>query len=280
MSRSKAKLTQWTTKEINFLKKNLSVLSVEEIARKLNRPYLGVVYKVASLRPSVPAKDIKIPRGKGLDKKSLTRLRNSLESWEGTFRGFCQKNGVPAVYASVALAKFDPDFWQAYADGAGLVEVVCRGCHGKFYWPEGQDRDTCSPRCRSRKKRDEDYFDGARKTAVGLLDGVCQLCLEPKTKGLSAHHLIGKGNDPDNLLMVALCVGCHQLVTQLSLRKFLASEDAWERLIRLVFIRQNVRLEGFSELASCKSEVSVTPLSLEEFCAHEGVDPKDLPIKS
>jgi hypothetical protein len=121
-----------------------------------------------------------------------------------------------------------------------------------------------------------EYFDGDRLNAVGIVEGVCQLCLEPKAKGLSAHHMIGKGNDPNNRLMVALCVGCHQAVTILAMRSFLENPDGWERLISLVQVRKMVRRESFESVASIKARVNWRTLSLLEHLQEDGVDPEDL----
>ena len=134
----------------------------------------------------------------------------------------------------------------------------------------------CSSRCTSRHKRNLEYFDGARLNAVGIVEGVCQLCFEPKTKGLSAHHMVGKGNDPTNRLMVALCVGCHQAVTILSMRSFLENPEGWERLISLVQIRKLVRRESFNNVSSIKTKVNWRTLSLLEYLEEDGVDPEDL----
>jgi hypothetical protein len=55
---------------------------------------------------------------------------------------------------------------------------------------------------------------------------------------LSAHHVLGKGNDPDNAYLIALCSGCHQIVGILAGRLFAEQEQGWENLINLVLSRR------------------------------------------
>jgi pterin-4a-carbinolamine dehydratase len=51
--------------------------------------------------------------------------------------------------------------------------------------------------------------------------------------------MLGKENDPDNNHLIALCSGCHHIVTIVSGRKFAATPEAWEVLIQLVIFRKN-----------------------------------------
>jgi hypothetical protein len=50
--------------------------------------------------------------------------------------------------------------------------------------------------------------------------------------------MIGKENDPENEYLVALCPGCHQLVTLLGGRTFAGTAEVWESLIQLAMIRK------------------------------------------
>ena len=51
--------------------------------------------------------------------------------------------------------------------------------------------------------------------------------------------MLGKENDPDNQHLIALCSGCHHIVTIVAGRRFAATPEAWEVLIQLVLIRKN-----------------------------------------
>ena len=174
-----------------------------------------------------------------------------------------------------ALQHRDPEWFSKSINRLGVTGLSCPGC-GSVFYQTSTSHKFCSSRCTSRHKRNLEYFDGARLNAVGIVEGVCQLCFEPKTKGLSAHHMVGKGNDPTNRLMVALCVGCHQAVTILSMRSFLENPEGWERLISLVQIRKLVRRESFNNVSSIKTKVNWRTLSLLEYLEEDGVDPEDL----
>ena len=63
------------------------------------------------------------------------------------------------------------------------------------------------------------------------------MCMAPKST-LSAHHVLGKANDPSNEYLVALCAGCHHLVGMLAGRTFAESPQGWENLINLVLSRR------------------------------------------
>jgi hypothetical protein len=51
--------------------------------------------------------------------------------------------------------------------------------------------------------------------------------------------MLGKENDPNNEHLIALCQGCHNIVTILGGRRFVATPEAWEVLIQLVVTRKN-----------------------------------------
>jgi hypothetical protein len=268
----------WTEPEIELLKSLLSKgLELDEIASRLNRTYLGTAHKAAAVLTlgERGGKPLKVPRGKGLSKREVSKLWGSVKGWSKTWAGFCRRHKIDAVLAASAMDLYFPDEWPAEAARLGLEKASCPGCAAFFYRAKVKGRATCSNRCTGRIRRDSEYFDGMRMEAVGMAEGVCQVCMVKPKRGLSAHHVLGKGNDPDNKLMVALCVGCHQLVTDLSLRGFLFDSAAWVRLIKLVLMRKYVNLEDFNKNASFSIDVSWSPLSLLEYCEGEGIDPED-----
>ena len=97
-------------------------------------------------------------------------------------------------------------------------------------------RKYCSAKCGNDYRVDQSYFGGKRDTTIGLLEKTCQVCKRKNIKGLSSHHVIGKENDLDNLYLVALCRGCHQLITILGRRNF--NSAIWESLIRYSVLRK------------------------------------------
>ncbi|PZR66742.1 MAG: hypothetical protein DLM66_12610 [Candidatus Dormiibacter spiritus] len=96
-----------------------------------------------------------------------------------------------------------------------------------------------------------------------MATGICQLCGRRDAKGLSAHHLIGKDNDPTDQLLIALCPGCHRLVGVLAGRAFVESTSAWETLIHLVLLRRKGN-EDADRFAAVHSDVDIKWLTTEE----------------
>ena len=267
---------KWSRDEVDKLKRLLlEGLSLKAAAQELERPYWGVAVKASTLetteRKTSPAG--KAPRG--MDKKKLKSLIKDFDQSHLSARAFCRKRKIPFRKFVSALQHRDPEWFSKSINRLGVKGLSCPGC-GSVFYQTSTSHKFCSSRCTSRHKRNLEYFDGARLNAVGIVEGVCQLCFEPKTKGLSAHHMVGKGNDPTNRLMVALCVGCHQAVTILSMRSFLENPEGWERLISLVQIRKLVRRESFNNVSSIKTKVNWRTLSLLEYLEEDGVDPEDL----
>jgi len=77
------------------------------------------------------------------------------------------------------------------------------------------------------------YFGGRRMEAIGLREGVCQLCFGTFDKWLSAHHVLGKERDPENNALIALCRGCHDMVTNLSARSWVERSESVTELVAL-----------------------------------------------
>lgn len=90
-------------------------------------------------------------------------------------------------------------------------EKVCPYCDRKYVGKS----DTCSRRCASRKKRNEDYFGGHLLDAVGWKEQVCQMCFRPIKDRPQVHHVRGH---PDHSLLVTLHAGCHEVLSHLVLQ--------------------------------------------------------------
>lgn len=238
---------KWTESELAELRKLAGTTSISEIAHKLGRPYSGVALKISRLglahTPTSYRRQKKIPRGSGYTKEATKRWLKELEEHEGSLRQFVQARGLSIDLFVTALQRYQPEFWDQFSQEHGLEPQSCAYC-GLTYYPMTARQKTCSRKCQADKRRDEQYFGGKRRQALGLLDKTCQLCLRQVEKGLSAHHLLGKENDPDNNYLVALCPGCHQLVGILGGRKFAEDPSAWERLIVFVLNRRLADREG------------------------------------
>ena len=74
--------------------------------------------------------------------------------------------------------------------------------------------------------------------AIGLREGVCQLCFGTFDKWLSAHHVLGKERDPENNALIALCRGCHDMVTNLSARSWVERSESVTELVALALARR------------------------------------------
>lgn len=77
------------------------------------------------------------------------------------------------------------------------------------------------------------YFGGRRMEAEGLADGICQLCNQKCDKWLSAHHVLGRENDPNHEALIALCRGCHDVLTRLAARPWVENPDSVSNVIAL-----------------------------------------------
>lgn len=180
----------------------------------------------------------KIPRGKGYDKAATLKHVNKMFKGGSFVTEYVKANGLHLdtfmLAAQLYLGK-DGSFHPMEAQITGdpkLHTNECIECHETF-WPARKAARFCSSKCRSAFKRDQDYFGGRRHTTLGLAEGVCGLCLRRVESGLSSHHIFGKANDPGNEHLLALCKGCHQIVSALALKKWVDDTGCLERLIVL-----------------------------------------------
>ena len=164
--------------------------------------------------------------------------------YNGTLAQYARANSLQPDPFIIAFKQHFPRAWADYVRERGEPERrQCAGCGGEFY-PANGNQSFCSPKCANDRRRDIDYFGGQRRATIGLAAGVCQVCGGRPTKGLSSHHVIGKENDPENAVLVALCRGCHQLVTTLAQRLFVDDPSCWEALIALVWLRRHAGEAG------------------------------------
>jgi hypothetical protein len=230
--------TTWTDSEINELKELAGSCTIGEIASRLGRPYAGVAGKISSLQlGSRYGNRQRRKRITGYPKPRVQKLIAALDRYSGSLRQFCRDHSLDLEYFIVCIQRVDRQFWDDYTRRrSDLTAKTCPNC-GETYYPLTKRQMACSRRCSSHLRRDTAYFGGKRKSAIGLAEGICQLCMEPKDN-LSAHHVLGKANDPANDYLIAVCSGCHQIVTILGGRRFVESEQGWENLIGLVLSRR------------------------------------------
>lgn len=233
---------QWTKKELDELVKlKEAELTIAQIASRLGRPYAGVALKISRLglaNHSGNRGSKKIPRGKGYDKENLKRYMADLDFLDEPITTYARKNGLSVETLVNAIERSFPEWWLDYRRAhSDLPEKECPNCKNQFI-PFSNKQLYCSRKCGNDYRTDQSYFGGKRNTTIGLAERTCQLCGRKDIKGLSSHHVIGKENDPDNEYLIALCPGCHQIVTILGGRTFNGQPEVWESLIQLVMMRK------------------------------------------
>lgn len=173
-----------------------------------------------------------IPRGKGYDKASMTKHKSSLETLGLTANAYAR------------MQKLNPDFfvrsWMKHFPFVALKFDTnqCEYCKRYFAYSVKTQR-FCDRKCASDQKRDKEYFGGNRKKTVGLAERICQICGTSPARGIASHHVYGKLKDPKGETLVALCKGCHDLVTKLGGRVFVSDPKIWEKLITFAHLRKH-----------------------------------------
>lgn len=227
----------WSTEEVDRLGELAGRATIGQIADEFGRSYASIACKMSELGlGSGFQRRKKIPRGAGYDKASMKRHIRALETSGLTMTRYARSQGMTPTMFVRALEEHFPEWWITYREKhSDLPEAQCPGC-GNVFFPSNARQEFCSVRCRERYRIDQQYFGGKRNTTIGLAEGVCQLCRRSPKRGLSSHHIFGKENDPDNQSLIALCSGCHNLVTLLGGRDF--DTGQWEALITLSWMRK------------------------------------------
>lgn len=182
----------------------------------------------------------KIPRGKGYDKAAvLSHLKKMIR--DGVYvTEYVKQNDLKIDPFMLAVGQYCvgggdltamANHWLVGGDPK-LIWQECEYCK-EIYWPSRKGTLYCSKKCGSDASTDRNYFGGKRQTTIGLAERVCGLCKRTVQKGLSSHHLYGKANDPGNDHLLALCRGCHAIVSDLALKTWCDDPRALERLIVL-----------------------------------------------
>jgi hypothetical protein len=231
----------WTDEECAYLTEMISNgVTAGEAGARLGRSFAAVTCKLNEIGVSRYGKprEVKVPRGAGYDKTSMGRHIKAITTSDALPTRYCRAHGLNINVFVTAAQKHFPDEWQAIAARSGIPQRECPYCKAEFY-PANGKQQWCSRKCGADSARDASYFGGKRNQAIGMAEGVCQLCGREGHHRLSAHHVFGKENDPDNDVMVALCGGCHQIVTLLGGRAFIDDQTSWETLISLAWLRRH-----------------------------------------
>lgn len=231
---------RWDDAELDKLRSLVDHLPISEIAHRLGRPYAGVAGKISELGIGSNAGNRgrrQIPRGQGYDKHSLQKYAREIDSADITVHAYARRHGLGVEILCRSFEVRLPEWWAIYREKhAELPMKRCEYCNESFV-PSNVRQQYCTRKCGSDRRADLSYFGGKRRNTIGLAEGICQLCGRSEVVGLSSHHIIGKQNDPENDYLVALCRGCHNIVTLLSARSFVDDPAVWEGLISLCLMR-------------------------------------------
>jgi 5-methylcytosine-specific restriction endonuclease McrA len=257
---------KWTSGEVAELRSLIdSCLPMSEIAQRLGRPFGSVAVKASQLGLRVRRQPATvIPRGAGYDKQAMTKHLKALESYSGSLTQYVRSVGLHVDPFVKAMQRHFPQWWGSYVVNHSDFPVKsCQYCKRKFI-PMSARQQFCNRNCASDSRADRSYFGGNRRQAVGLAAGVCQLCGVQKKRGLSVHHIFGKESDLGDKFLIALCPGCHQIVTHLSGRKFIEAPEKWEALIGLAHARKHGGVPGGKPGTSLYVEVQIEVWDDEE----------------
>lgn len=261
----------WSESEIDEMK-GLAVggATITQIANMLGRPYGSVAGKLSENK--IPTQNNwrrkqAIPRGAGYDKRAVSRHVSAIQKSGLSIRQYAIGAGLHLDPLIKAIQRHFQPFWESYVKArTDLTEKKCPNC-GNVFYPMTKKQMTCSRQCSAHRRSDINYFGGNRNSAIGMQEGKCQLCGKEGRKGLSAHHIIGKKNDPENKHLVALCAGCHNILEALATRKFCDEAESWEALISLVLLRRTA-----DDISFDYDTIHVT-VEIEYYNDEEGGDP-------
>jgi 5-methylcytosine-specific restriction endonuclease McrA len=264
--------SEWSDAEIEELKNLANQMTIAQIANRLGRPYNGVALKISRLglgQRFGNKQKKKIPRTGEYTKAKIKEYIDQIEAQNIRLTKFAKTSGLNVDSIVYAAQQFYPEWYDGYCEkNAVKPQTTCPYCENLF-WPLSHKQLYCQRTCADKARVDNSYFGGRRRETIGLLEGICQLCNQHTPKGLSSHHIKGKENDPENEHLIALCQGCHNIVTILSGRRFVATEEAWEVLMQLVILRKNGHNPDF---LGVYTTVSIDPITTENQHLYEELD--------
>jgi hypothetical protein len=239
---------KWSVEEEEELVRLLSAgVTIADAAHRLGRTFNGAALKASRLGIQISRNhQVKLPRGAGYDKVSILGHLRALEESDLPVTRYARAHGLAVESFVQALQRYAPARWDTYARRhSDVPERECPYCHRVFI-PTNGKQIYCRRKCGADARADRSYFGGNRRLTVGLAAGICQCCGRRNPKGLSSHHVLGREHDLDGELLIALCRGCHRLVTSLAAAPSLIGDAvALEGLLALAWLRRS----GAQELA-------------------------------
>lgn len=192
---------------------------------------LGISWHEAAqqIKPGEPPEPKPI-RKRGYSKNDVRAHIKAVGS--GSLSAYAKAQDLNLDLLKRAISQHAPLWWAAHTKSDN--RATCPNCQREFYARANQKY--CSTKCGNQHRVNLDYFGGDRAQTIGLIEETCQLCARSQIEGLSSHHVLGKENDPENTYLVALCRGCHQLITLVSNRNF--GDAEWAAMIALSMLRK------------------------------------------
>lgn len=231
--------TGWTEDEVDRLRELAGAYTIGSIADTLGRSYASIACKLNEIGVSGRGDahvSKKIPRGQGYDKRSVARYIKELDATDERISAFARRNGLRVESLVRAVERNFPEWWHKYREThTDLPEKACPYC-GTTFFPSNKRQVYCSRKCREYRAKDESYFGGNKRSAIGWDEQTCQVCERTGIPGLSVHHYLGKEHDPENHYLITVCRGCHQIITMLGARTW--TREQWEAIITLSVMRK------------------------------------------
>lgn len=230
----------WSADEVAELRGLASTCTITDIALRLGRPYAGVACKLSELGLTKRVGNrghIRPLQRSAVTRDAAARYASLLPGMASSLRQFARMHGVTTTALVSGLQRHFPEAWARIASERGIEDRTCVNC-GETFPALSKKQQCCSGRCTHRHRENHSYFGGRRAEAEGLAEKTCQVCARRIEVGLSAHHVVGKENDPDNDLLIALCRSCHKLVGMLGATPSITDRpEAWEALVMLARMR-------------------------------------------
>lgn len=254
----------WTHEDDGELGRLLNTgLTYLEIGQRLSRPFRSVSIRAGELgvTPRRVQRKQKIPRGVGYDKKSLKAHWGAFLDSGMTLNKYVKSVSLQLETFTQAMQRQHLADWQKYVEEKfkDVPRRQCPECLQEFP-PVSARQVFCTRVCSVRHNADKGYFGGRRKETIGLEEGICQLCGNKPLKGISSHHVYGKENDHDNDHLIALCQGCHHILTFLSRKTWCTDARKLEALISFCYMRVN----GPRLMAAAPGEYVYAEVIIEE----------------
>lgn len=253
----------WTSEEEEELQRLVELgVPFLEVGQRLGRSFNSIAIRASRMGLKGYSKRTdrkKIPRGQGYDKASMVKHSKALDMTELTLTKYVKQEHLNVESFVRSMQRNLPEWWESYLaqHGSEIPEKECSYCH-EIFIPNSGKQEYCTRTCGDRSRKDASYFGGRRRETIGLAEGICQLCGRKPDKGLSSHHVFSKKADPENTYLVALCQGCHDVVSRLASKTWISNPETVESLIGLAYMQA----KGASLIKSGKSVY--TYLEIEE----------------